>query len=173
MWTKILLKAKFKISLASSSCFVTRWLGFLESCCGRTRIFSLPISFHHVVFITGMYLLIIIIVVKSHWISKIRPVLSGLQISPFYSLLKFFAEAMKIMKKSTEKYNDQLIIIVLETEASWDWASNVGEDVDSGLVGCGAVWSYTLLTLFYTAVHPRRQIWTSYSPPWELEISHC
>jgi hypothetical protein len=25
--------------------------------------------------------------------------------------------------------------------------------------------------LFYTAVHPRRQIWTSYSPPWELEIS--
>jgi hypothetical protein len=24
---------------------------------------------------------------------------------------------------------------------------------------------------FYTAVHPRRQIWTSYSPPWELEIS--
>jgi hypothetical protein len=26
--------------------------------------------------------------------------------------------------------------------------------------------------LFYTAVHPRRQLWTSYSPPWELEISH-
>jgi hypothetical protein len=26
--------------------------------------------------------------------------------------------------------------------------------------------------LFYTAVHPRRQFWTSYSPPWELEISH-
>jgi hypothetical protein len=26
--------------------------------------------------------------------------------------------------------------------------------------------------LFYTAVHPRRQIRTSYSPPWELEISH-
>jgi hypothetical protein len=26
--------------------------------------------------------------------------------------------------------------------------------------------------LFYTAVHPRRQIWISYSPPWELEISH-
>jgi hypothetical protein len=26
--------------------------------------------------------------------------------------------------------------------------------------------------LFYTAVHPRRQIWTSYSPPWELETSH-
>jgi hypothetical protein len=25
--------------------------------------------------------------------------------------------------------------------------------------------------LFYTAVHPRRQIWTSYSPPWEPEIS--
>jgi hypothetical protein len=25
--------------------------------------------------------------------------------------------------------------------------------------------------LFYTAVHPRRQFWTSYSPPWELEIS--
>jgi hypothetical protein len=25
--------------------------------------------------------------------------------------------------------------------------------------------------LFYTAVHPRRQIRTSYSPPWELEIS--
>jgi hypothetical protein len=25
--------------------------------------------------------------------------------------------------------------------------------------------------LFYTALHPRRQIWTSYSPPWELEIS--
>jgi hypothetical protein len=25
--------------------------------------------------------------------------------------------------------------------------------------------------LFYTAVHPRKQIWTSYSPPWELEIS--
>jgi hypothetical protein len=24
---------------------------------------------------------------------------------------------------------------------------------------------------FYTAVHPRRQIWTSYLPPWELEIS--
>jgi hypothetical protein len=24
---------------------------------------------------------------------------------------------------------------------------------------------------FYTAVHPRRQFWTSYSPPWELEIS--
>jgi hypothetical protein len=54
---------------------------------------------------------------------------------------------MKIMQKSTEKYNDQLIIIVLETEASWDWASNVWDDVNSGLVGCGAVWSYTLLTL--------------------------
>jgi hypothetical protein len=26
--------------------------------------------------------------------------------------------------------------------------------------------------LFYTAVRPRRQFWTSYSPPWELEISH-
>jgi hypothetical protein len=26
--------------------------------------------------------------------------------------------------------------------------------------------------LFYTAVHPRIQIWTSYSPPWELETSH-
>jgi hypothetical protein len=26
--------------------------------------------------------------------------------------------------------------------------------------------------LFYTAVHPRRQFWTSYSPPWELEISY-
>jgi hypothetical protein len=26
--------------------------------------------------------------------------------------------------------------------------------------------------LFYTAVHPRRQFWTSYSPPGELEISH-
>jgi hypothetical protein len=26
--------------------------------------------------------------------------------------------------------------------------------------------------LFYTAVHPRRQFWTSYSPPWELGISH-
>jgi hypothetical protein len=26
--------------------------------------------------------------------------------------------------------------------------------------------------LFYTAVHPRRQFWTSYSPPWEHEISH-
>jgi hypothetical protein len=26
--------------------------------------------------------------------------------------------------------------------------------------------------LFYTAVHPRRQYWTSYSLPWELEISH-
>jgi hypothetical protein len=25
---------------------------------------------------------------------------------------------------------------------------------------------------FYTAVQPRRQLWTSYSPPWELEISH-
>jgi hypothetical protein len=25
---------------------------------------------------------------------------------------------------------------------------------------------------FYTAVYPRRQPWTSYSPPWELEISH-
>jgi hypothetical protein len=24
----------------------------------------------------------------------------------------------------------------------------------------------------YTAVQPRRQLWTSYSPPWELEISH-
>jgi hypothetical protein len=24
---------------------------------------------------------------------------------------------------------------------------------------------------FYTAVHPRRQLWTSYSPPWEPEIS--
>jgi hypothetical protein len=24
---------------------------------------------------------------------------------------------------------------------------------------------------FYTAVYPRRQLWTSYSPPWELEIS--
>jgi hypothetical protein len=23
------------------------------------------------------------------------------------------------------------------------------------------------------AVHPRRQFWTSYSPPWELEISQC
>jgi hypothetical protein len=27
--------------------------------------------------------------------------------------------------------------------------------------------------LICTAVHPRRQIWTSYSPPWELEISQC
>jgi hypothetical protein len=26
--------------------------------------------------------------------------------------------------------------------------------------------------VFYTAVQPRRQLWTSYSPPWELEISH-
>jgi hypothetical protein len=26
--------------------------------------------------------------------------------------------------------------------------------------------------LFYTAVHPTRQFWTSYLPPWELEISH-
>jgi hypothetical protein len=26
--------------------------------------------------------------------------------------------------------------------------------------------------LFDTALHPRRQFWTSYSPPWELEISH-
>jgi hypothetical protein len=26
--------------------------------------------------------------------------------------------------------------------------------------------------LFYTAVQPRRQFWTSYLPPWELEISH-
>jgi hypothetical protein len=26
--------------------------------------------------------------------------------------------------------------------------------------------------LFYKAVHPRRQIWTSYSPLWELKISH-
>jgi hypothetical protein len=25
--------------------------------------------------------------------------------------------------------------------------------------------------LFYTAVHPRRQFWTSYSTPWEVEIS--
>jgi hypothetical protein len=25
--------------------------------------------------------------------------------------------------------------------------------------------------LFYTTVYPRRQFWTSYSPPWELEIS--
>jgi hypothetical protein len=25
---------------------------------------------------------------------------------------------------------------------------------------------------FYKAVHPRRQFWTSYSSPWELEISH-
>jgi hypothetical protein len=25
--------------------------------------------------------------------------------------------------------------------------------------------------LFYTAVHPRIQIWTSFSPPWKLEIS--
>jgi hypothetical protein len=24
---------------------------------------------------------------------------------------------------------------------------------------------------FYTAVYPRRQLWTPYSPPWELEIS--
>jgi hypothetical protein len=24
---------------------------------------------------------------------------------------------------------------------------------------------------FYTVIHPRRQFWTSYSPPWELEIS--
>jgi hypothetical protein len=23
------------------------------------------------------------------------------------------------------------------------------------------------------SVYPRRQLWTSYSPPWELEISHC
>jgi hypothetical protein len=27
-------------------------------------------------------------------------------------------------------------------------------------------------TIFYTAVHHRRQFWTSYSPPWELEISY-
>jgi hypothetical protein len=25
---------------------------------------------------------------------------------------------------------------------------------------------------FYTAVYPRRRLWTSYSPPWELKISH-
>jgi hypothetical protein len=31
-----------------------------------------------------------------------------------------------------------------------------------------------IIRLFYAAVglHPRRQIWTSYSPPWELVISH-
>jgi hypothetical protein len=39
-------------------------------------------------------------------------------------------------------------------------------DVQSCLLGCTAVVS------FYTAVQPRRQLWTSYSPPWELEISH-
>jgi hypothetical protein len=27
-------------------------------------------------------------------------------------------------------------------------------------------------SLMMEAVHPRRQFWTSYSPPWELEISH-
>jgi hypothetical protein len=27
-------------------------------------------------------------------------------------------------------------------------------------------------TIILHAVHPRRQFWTSYSPPWELEISH-
>jgi hypothetical protein len=25
---------------------------------------------------------------------------------------------------------------------------------------------------FYAAIYPRRQLWTSYLPPWELEISH-
>jgi hypothetical protein len=25
--------------------------------------------------------------------------------------------------------------------------------------------------LFYTTIHPRRQFWTSYSPPWDVEIS--
>jgi hypothetical protein len=31
---------------------------------------------------------------------------------------------------------------------------------------------YPWWQLFYMAVHPRRQFWTSYLLPWELEISH-
>jgi hypothetical protein len=36
------------------------------------------------------------------------------------------------------------------------------------------VQALTSLTLMFrvVAVYPRRQLWTSYWPPWELEISH-
>jgi hypothetical protein len=44
-------------------------------------------------------------------------------------------------------------------------------EVQICLLGCSGVLN-NCRPLFYTAVHPRRQIWTSYSPPWELEISH-
>jgi hypothetical protein len=48
-------------------------------------------------------------------------------------------------------------------------------DLSSGMYGPddeGSTYVWNVgRQLFYTAVHPRRQIWTSYSPPWELEIS--
>jgi hypothetical protein len=42
--------------------------------------------------------------------------------------------------------------------------------VQNCLLGCTAVQN-NCRPLFCTAVHPSRQFWTSYSPPWELEIS--
>jgi hypothetical protein len=36
--------------------------------------------------------------------------------------------------------------------------------------GCTYLWNVGR-QLFYTAVYPRKQFWTSYLPPWELEIS--
>jgi hypothetical protein len=44
--------------------------------------------------------------------------------------------------------------------------------VDRSLRGGSSYLWNVCRQLFYTAVYPRRQIWTSYSPPWELEIWH-
>jgi hypothetical protein len=49
-------------------------------------------------------------------------------------------------------------------------SEDIPEDIpDDG--GSTHLWNVGLQS-FYKAVHPRRQFWTSYSPPWELEISH-
>jgi hypothetical protein len=46
----------------------------------------------------------------------------------------------------------------------------VGQRFRGDVGGSTYLWNVSR-QLFYTAVHPRRQFWTSYSPLWELEIS--
>jgi hypothetical protein len=57
----------------------------------------------------------------------------------------------------------------------WNWCSELSSGMycrilipDDG--GSTYLWNVGR-QLFCTAVHPRRQFWTSHSPPWELEIS--
>jgi hypothetical protein len=54
------------------------------------------------------------------------------------------------------------------------WLNVAGSQPSPGFIpddgGSTQLWNVGRQS-FYTAVHPRRQFWTSYSPPWELEIS--